>query len=431
MRNKGQVTIFIILGVLIVLFVALFFIFTSFETQKPETQTQAVAYALIAQCVEDVAIHGIPFLAARGGYYEIPSGYLVYTEEYNPYFTTISYYYNEGAMTALSEDELATQFELFLLSRTKECYNSTSESSDYSFKELGTEEVTVSFTDYAVEILYASHVALVDATSTTSITPIEIALPSSYYTAYTTALAIAEEQSSKGNIFCMTCLTKYKQGAIENVLTEEVSSDNFYAIVYTINFTEESTDATALFSFAGKYGLASETENLRLLPIADQTIVIGYPYEYDVSATKTAVTFSDNSDLFDINPSSGIISFYPDEESVGTHLIEITATDSDGNFDSTSFYLEINPVVSFIDLSYIGTLAASVGQSFNYTVSLTEETNKTVYYFDDTTLFDVGLTSGKVLFTPVTGQEGTYDITFTATTQEGSTAEELMTLVIY
>ena len=75
------------------------------------------AYALIARCVEDVAIRGIPFLAARGGYYEIPPEYLVYTEEYNPYFTTIPYYYKEGAMTALSEDELAAQFELFLLCR--------------------------------------------------------------------------------------------------------------------------------------------------------------------------------------------------------------------------------------------------------------------------------------------------------------------------
>ncbi len=430
MVRKGQVTIFIILGVLIVLFVTLFFVFTSFEPQEPATETQAAAYALIAQCVEDVATGGIPFLASRGGYYEIPPGYLVYTEEYNPYFTTIPYYYNEGAMTVLSEDELVTQFELFLLSRIKQCYNSTSESSDYTFKELRTEEVTVSFTDYAVEILYDSHVALVDASSTTAISPIEIVLPSSYYSAYTSAVAIAEEQSSKGNIFCITCLTNYKQGAIENILTEEVSSDDFYAIIYAINFTEESTDATALFSFAGRYALAPEAEDLRILPIADQTIVIGYPYTYTISATKSAVQFSDNSDLFDID-SSGLISFYPDENSVGTHLIEITAQDLQGNFDTVSFYLEIKPVASPIDIFYIGTLAAPVGQQFNYTLSFTDEINTTLYYFDDTALFDIGFTSGEITFTPQKGQEGTYEITFTATTQDGSTAEERMTLVIY
>lgn len=427
-RKKGQVTIFIVLGVLIVLFVALFFVFTSFEASEAVSETPAAVYALITQCAEDAAISGIPFLASKGGYYQVPSDYLLYAEENNPYFTPVPYYYTEGTLVALSEEVLAEQFELYLLTRVKDCYVNTT---GYTFKEVGEEEVTVSFTDYALEILYDSQVALVDASSTTTIRPIEIQIPSSYYFAYTTALEIAEDQSDRGTLFCMTCLPDYKEGAIQNILTEEVSSDDFYAIVYGINFTEGSTDETALFTFAGRYALSPETEDLRLLPIPDQSIVIGYPYEYRVLATKTAVEFSDNNDLFAIDASSGVISFYPDEEYIGTHLIEITVKDSEGNFDTTSFYLEITPVVSPIDISYVGTLAAPVGEQFNYTVSLIEETNETIYYFDDTAFFDVGLTSGALTFIPQEGQEGTYEITLTVTRQDGSTAEELMTLVIY
>ena len=428
MQKKGQVTIFIILGLLIVVFVALFFVFSSYETPKDQSETEASAYALIAQCVEDVAISGIPFLAARGGYYEVPPEYLVYTQEYNPYFTTIPYYYNEGEERVLSEEELAAQFEMFLLTRIKSCYNTTT---TLTFRELEQEDVIVSFSEYAIEILYEPNVALVESSSTTTISPIEIAIPSSYYHAYTTARTIAEEQAKKANIFCMTCLADYKQGAIENILTEEVASDDFYAIVYAINFTEESRDETTIFSFAGRYTLAPKTEDLRVLPIEDQTIIIGYPYEYTVSSTRTGVQFSDNSDLFDIDAETGIIYFYPDEESVGTHLVEITATDASGNFDSTSFYLDITPVVSPTDISYIGTFAAAVGEQFNYTVSLTEKINKTVYYFDDTSLFDIGFTSGVIAFTPLTGDEVTHEITISATTEDGSTAEEQMTLVIY
>jgi hypothetical protein len=426
--RKGQVTIFIILGIFIVVFVALFFVFATLDLEQYDTEKQAAAYALIAQCVEDVAISGIPFLAARGGYYETPPEYLLYTEENNPYFTTIPYYYKSGEVIAASEDALAAQFELFLLSRVRACYNS---SSAYSFREMNTEEVSVSFTTYAVEIRYDSGMALVDASTTTTMNPTEITIPSSYYSVYETARAITEEQSKRGNNFCITCLTTYKQGAIENILTEEVSTDDVYAIVYGITFSDESTDANVLFTFAGRYALASEREELLLLPIPDQSIVIGYLYEYQALATKTAVTFSDSSDLFAIDASSGSISFYPDEESVGTHLIEITVTDSDGNVDTTSFYLEIVPVVSPIDISYIGTIAAPIGEQFNYTLSITEKTNQTVYYFDDSSLFDIELTSGALTFTPEEGQEGTHEILFTATTQDGSTAEERMTLVIY
>jgi hypothetical protein len=51
--------------------------------------------------------------------------------------------------------------------------------------------------------------------------------------------------------------------------------------------------------------------------------------------------FSDDSDLFDINPTTGRISFTPSKEDIGSHTATITVTDQDGNSDSETFSFSI------------------------------------------------------------------------------------------
>jgi hypothetical protein len=44
--------------------------------------------------------------------------------------------------------------------------------------------------------------------------------------------------------------------------------------------------------------------------------------------------YSDDSELFDIDPVSGLVSFRPKEDDVGQHIINFTVTDGQGNTDS-------------------------------------------------------------------------------------------------
>ena len=60
---------------------------------------------------------------------------------------------------------------------------------------------------------------------------------------------------------------------------------------------------------------------------------------YDIEGD--SMTFSDNSELFDINPATGLISFYADFTLIGPHKINITATDDGTNPDQLSTTLTI------------------------------------------------------------------------------------------
>ena len=69
---------------------------------------------------------------------------------------------------------------------------------------------------------------------------------------------------------------------------------------------------------------------------------------YDVEGD--SITFSDNSELFDINPTTGLISFHADFTLIGPHKINITAIDDGTNPDQQSTTLTITlEIKGYID----------------------------------------------------------------------------------
>jgi len=61
-------------------------------------------------------------------------------------------------------------------------------------------------------------------------------------------------------------------------------------------------------------------------------------------------------------------------------------------------------------MSPIGNLIAHVGQNFVFKVNATSPSNRTVYYFDNTTLFDINQGTGLINFTPTNQQIGNYSV---------------------
>lgn len=69
-----------------------------------------------------------------------------------------------------------------------------------------------------------------------------------------------------------------------------------------------------------------------LVPIPAFTLPVGQSFTYDVNATdvdnnESELTFFDDSDMFDIDPHTGIITFTPNVSVLGLHMVTITVSD--------------------------------------------------------------------------------------------------------
>ncbi len=85
------------------------------------------------------------------------------------------------------------------------------------------------------------------------------------------------------------------------------------------------------------------TQHLEIAPIPNMEINASQPFSYHVRLEDDYCMkgfFSDNTNLFDINPISGWINFTPTLDQVGTHLIYIYAVYGP-DFDDEPFYLTI------------------------------------------------------------------------------------------
>ncbi|MCK5282016.1 MAG: hypothetical protein KAK00_01275 [Nanoarchaeota archaeon] len=134
---------------------------------------------------------------------------------------------------------------------------------------------------------------------------------------------------------------------------------------------------------------------------------------YDVNCSDLNVgdnlTYYDNTTRFDIDPTTGIIDWIPQNNDVGDYTILITC--SDGVFNVTGIlpfvaYDTNNPPV----LANIGPQIAAGGIRYHYDVNATDPDNDTLTYSSNSTLFTINPATGIIDFMPQNSQAGTYTI---------------------
>lgn len=144
-----------------------------------------------------------------------------------------------------------------------------------------------------------------------------------------------------------------------------------------------------------------------------------------------AITFTDNTDMFNIDPISGLIEFTPTNDDVGINEITITASDDDEG--TTTLILLIN-IVNVNDppvLEELGPQMAVEDQPYSLTVLASDiDTDDVLSFSDDTELFDIDTNTGAISFTPTDGQVGTHLVTITVTDAEGARDSETLTFTI-
>lgn len=145
------------------------------------------------------------------------------------------------------------------------------------------------------------------------------------------------------------------------------------------------------------------------------------------------LTFSDNTELFDIDPTTGVISFTATSADLGEHYITIKVNDNHPQtpkVDEEVLTLKVLNVPDPPNLTPIGTLYATAGELFSYTTTATDPDSELLLFSDDTHLFDIEKRSGIINFLPQEADAGTY-YRITITVSDGMlTDSENITLYI-
>jgi hypothetical protein len=153
-----------------------------------------------------------------------------------------------------------------------------------------------------------------------------------------------------------------------------------------------------------------------------------------------AITWSDNTDMFDIDPQTGVIDFTPLKEHIGQKTVSIFASDNEGAKDSEVLGIAIGnydgsnnrePV-----LEPIGDLVSYEETEFSVTVTATDEDliyGDALTFSDDSDLFDIknnGDGTADITFTPAQEDVGVYDVVITVSDFKGETDEEFLELAV-
>ena len=135
--------------------------------------------------------------------------------------------------------------------------------------------------------------------------------------------------------------------------------------------------STPLFVLEEVLAQAEESQNQDpiLVDIPNLESICGQQFTYQVYASDPdgdSLAYSDNTELFDINPQSGLIQFIPNYNDIGTHPIAISVSDVNNGSDSDGFLLEIAEESNYTPFELINAIS---GPSNNLTGIVVAEDN--------------------------------------------------------
>jgi hypothetical protein len=141
-----------------------------------------------------------------------------------------------------------------------------------------------------------------------------------------------------------------------------------------------------------------------IVPIGNQTAYIHELFSYDVNTTvanDANITFYDSTPLFDINNRTGLISFTPVYENDGIYSINISVV------SNCNVLRDVEPMTLIVEhrnrppvLDEIPDQAMNQSDLFIYDVNATDPDNDTLFFGDNTTMFQINSNTGLIYFSP-------------------------------
>ena len=332
LNRKGQITVFIILGILIVLVFSLFFILKQTSVSKNVKVTEEVLTPLqgdniklfVESCLNRVSEEGLVLIGRQGGYYQSPLDYsILFVGDKLPY------YYYEDEIRVLEIEDAEKELERYIKDYLPVCVDNFKifEKSGYDITE-GEIVVSVSYNErtkivlnYPLKFELGQDVMEFD----TFIKVVNVNVKKFIEAAE----ELVEQNLEDKGYICLTCMED--TAASKNILIDALPiHDSSVFANDIIMFRLEDKKPVILdyknftFEFIMEYLEVEIEEKLEIEDLGTFEIGVGELFEKTIVSNKEDVSYTDDSELFEIS-ANGKISFTANKMDKGTHFVIITA----------------------------------------------------------------------------------------------------------
>lgn len=335
MNKNGQVTVFIIIGVVLIIGAGFYFYLTGLERARP-VQEQAlevlgkeldrqVITSYVESCIQSVLAPGVFLLARNGGYIYFHDKVLAGENE------EIAYHLEYGEDVSISKERMEQELSRFIRNSMGICLNELEALQQYDVTYGDIEvETTIGELSVFTRITYPVTITVGDAKTTVSDFSAEVPIRLKH------VLGIKDDIISglkESRWIDLDRLASYDAEVTVLPYNEE-------SAVYSI-WDRESTIRNSDFRFNFAVKTAYEpNEQPTIDPIDAQVAYVGEEFNITINASDAnndRIIFRDNTALFEIHPVTGKISFTPSEADEGLYLILIAA--SDGKIDGLEEFM--------------------------------------------------------------------------------------------
>ncbi|HLD87519.1 MAG TPA: Ig domain-containing protein [Candidatus Nanoarchaeia archaeon] len=426
--KKAQVSLFILAGIIVFLLSSAVFFYINDRQAKAEVLSSNARVVepireYVQACLLDSLDEVITQIALSGGYFTNPKRSLErnFSSMDLPFDAPL--YYDGSQVNVISRELMEQQISGGLMGYREVCTPRTMSPLPFEVGEISIEtRISPLFVDSFVKLPIIVPVG----EEVETIEGFAIRQGSNLFTLHAISKNLSETQAQNGNSLCLTCLLEVAQQNHALLRLFEGEENGKYALLYTLSEDNSSENPSELlYVFTHMFNISSASiGKIAMEEIDVQMATFGYPFRFTAHAIGEGITFSDDTYLFDIDASSGLIAFTPSQQDSGRHLITITAKDLNGQVEKRTFTVDIADFGRKPEIGYIGILTAYAEVPYNYPVSATSSEGLRIVFTDNSSLFDINPESGQISFTPEESDIGEHHFHITAIDANGNYGTE-------
>jgi len=241
MKKKAQLTLFIIIGVVIVVAILGIVLITNLENSETKTNSPEILEVVnyIEGCLEDTSKQGIVEVSRKGGYYPKSTDTTI---------LDIPYYVKDGVNLMPSKEEYSKAISNYIGDKIQECLNDYKSLGDFKITN-GEREIETVIENDSTTIFYTTNEVVETAGKKYEMAEFKLTQPSKLGTLYEEAEYLVSSQMILPGSICLSCVLEISTSENLDVITNELDDGT---VIYAITDNKElinNEPLSLLFAF--------------------------------------------------------------------------------------------------------------------------------------------------------------------------------------